>query len=67
RSEAQVDAEVEPEPQDLGGAFQANLAQEEQIPLPSAAESLTPEPEELLLNPAQQSPAASRRRRSRSS
>ncbi|MEN9238633.1 MAG: Rne/Rng family ribonuclease, partial [Thermostichus sp. DG_1_6_bins_120] len=42
RSEAQVDAEVEPEPQDLGGAFQANLAQEEQIPLPSAAESLTP-------------------------
>ncbi|MFQ3583719.1 MAG: Rne/Rng family ribonuclease [Cyanobacteriota bacterium] len=67
-SEPQVDVGIEPkaEPPDPSLSPPANLAEPEDTPS-SGAEPLAPEPEELAVNPAQQSPAASRRRRSRSS
>ncbi|MCJ2542688.1 Rne/Rng family ribonuclease [Thermostichus vulcanus] len=68
-SEPQVDVGIEPEAEPPVPSLSppANLAEPEDTPPQSGAEPLAPEPEELAVNPAQQSPAASRRRRSRSS
>ncbi|MCF2969617.1 Rne/Rng family ribonuclease [Synechococcus sp. Nb3U1] len=66
-SEVGVGIEPEAEPRDPSRSFQADLAEGEDIPPEPVAEAPAPELKELVVNPAKQSPAASRRRRSRSS
>lgn len=66
-SEVGVGIEPEAEPRDPSRSFQADLAEGEDTPPEPVAEAPAPELKELAVNPAKQSPAASRRRRSRSS
>ncbi|MGQ9836764.1 MAG: Rne/Rng family ribonuclease [Cyanobacteriota bacterium] len=65
--ESEAGVEIKPESGDPSLFPPTNSAQPEENPAELIADPPAPEPEELLVNPAKQSPAASRRRRSRSS